>query len=72
MSKYPTKLTEKQWQVIKNIVEPQERNRKSSLRDSISTKADGRGECSPHTLLLGKRFITISKNRSLKEFVKNC
>jgi Spy/CpxP family protein refolding chaperone len=28
MSDYPTNLTEKQWQVIKNIVEPQERNRK--------------------------------------------
>ncbi len=28
MSNFPTNLTEKQWQVIKNIVEPQERNRK--------------------------------------------
>ncbi len=32
MKKYPTNLTENQWQVIKNIVEPQERKRKYSLR----------------------------------------
>jgi len=31
MSNYPTNLTEKQWQVIKNIVDPQERNRKNPL-----------------------------------------
>ena len=31
MSNYPTNLTEKQWQVIKNIVEPQERSRKKLL-----------------------------------------
>ncbi len=36
MSNYPTNLTEKQWQVIKNIVEPQERNRKSSLREIVN------------------------------------
>ena len=36
MSNYPTNLTEKQWQVIKNIVEPQERNRKSSLREILN------------------------------------
>ena len=36
MSIYPTNLTEKQWQVIKNIVEPQERNRKSSLREILN------------------------------------
>ena len=36
MSDYPTNLTEKQWQVIKNIVEPQERNRKSSLREIVN------------------------------------
>lgn len=34
MSNYPTNLTEKQWQVIKNIVEPQER--KSSLREIVN------------------------------------
>ena len=28
MSNYSTNLTEKQWQVIKNIVEPQEKSRK--------------------------------------------
>ena len=26
MTQYPTDLTEKQWQVIKNILEPQARN----------------------------------------------
>lgn len=36
MSNYPANLVEKQWQVIKNIVEPQERNRKSSLRGIIN------------------------------------
>ena len=36
MSDYPTKLTKKQWQVIKNIVESQERNRKSSLREIVN------------------------------------
>ena len=36
MSDYPTNLTEKQWQVIKNIVEQQERNRKSSLREIVN------------------------------------
>ena len=36
MSNYPTNLTEKQWQVIKNIVEPQERSRKNSLREILN------------------------------------
>ena len=30
MTHYPTDLTEKQWQVIKNILEPQARNQKHS------------------------------------------
>ena len=34
MTQYPTDLTEKQWQVIKNILEPQARNRKHSLKDT--------------------------------------
>ena len=33
MSKYPTKLTDKQWQVIKNIVEFNARKRKCSIRN---------------------------------------
>ena len=33
MTHYPTDLTEKQWQVIKNILEPQARKRKHSLRE---------------------------------------
>jgi len=36
MSNYSTNLTEKQWQVIKNIVEPQERNRKYFLREILN------------------------------------
>ena len=77
MSDYPTNLTEKQWQVIKNIVEPQERNRKSSLREIVNgifyvNKSGCQWRMPPQTLLLGKRFITISENGSLKEFGKNC
>ena len=34
MSSYPTNRTDKQWQVIKNIVETKERKRKHSLRDT--------------------------------------
>ena len=34
MTQYPTDLTEKQWQVIKNILEPQARNRKHPLKDT--------------------------------------
>lgn len=33
MTQYPTDLTEKQSQVIKNILEPQARNRKHSLKE---------------------------------------
>jgi putative transposase len=36
MSSYPTKLTDKQWQVIKNKVEIKERKRKHSLREMIN------------------------------------
>ena len=36
MSNYSTNLTEKQWQVIKNIVEPQERSRKHFLREILN------------------------------------
>ena len=36
MTQYPTDLTEKQWQVIKNILEPQARNRKHPLKEIIS------------------------------------
>ena len=32
MHKYPTNLTDKQWQVIKNMLYPKERFRKYSLR----------------------------------------
>lgn len=36
MSNYSTNLTDKQWQVIKNIVEVKERKRKHSLREMIN------------------------------------
>lgn len=36
MSSYPTNLTDKQWQVIKNIVETKERKRKHPLRKMIN------------------------------------
>jgi len=37
MTQYPTDLTEKQWQVIKNILEPQARNRKYSPKAIMNT-----------------------------------
>ena len=45
MSNYPTNLTEKQWQVIKNIVEPQERNRKNPLREIVNGIFWPKGDC---------------------------
>ena len=36
MSDYPTNLTDKQWQVIKNSIEMMERKRKHSLREMIN------------------------------------
>ena len=36
MSSYSTNLTDKQWQVIKNIVDPTERKRKHSLREVVN------------------------------------
>ena len=39
MTQYPTDLTEKQWQVIKNILEPQARNRKHPLKEGHSVNS---------------------------------
>ncbi len=36
MINYPSDLTDKQWQVIKNILEPKARKRKHSLRDILN------------------------------------
>ena len=36
MTQYPTDLTENQWQVIKNILEPQARKRKYSLQEIMN------------------------------------
>lgn len=38
MTQYPIDLTEKQWQVIKKILEPQARKRKHSLRDIMNVQ----------------------------------
>ena len=42
MTQYPTDLTEKQWQVIKNILEPQASNRKYPLKEIMNAN-----ECHP-------------------------
>ena len=44
MTHYPTDLTEKQWQVIKNILEPQARNRKHPLKEIMNAIGN---ECHP-------------------------
>lgn len=36
MNNYPTNLTDKQWQVIKNKVEPEDRKQKHSLREMVN------------------------------------
>ena len=36
MTRYPTDLTEKQWQVMQNILEPQAKNRKHSLKEIMN------------------------------------
>ena len=36
MTHYPTDLTEKQWQVIQNILDPQARNRKHPLKEIMN------------------------------------
>lgn len=36
MNDYPTNLTDKQWKVIKNVLETKERKRKHSLREMIN------------------------------------
>ena len=40
MHKYPTNLTGKQWQVIKNMLDPKERFRKYSLRSVFDIDRD--------------------------------
>ena len=36
MNQYPTNLTDKQWQVTENILDPQHRKRKYPLRDIMN------------------------------------
>ena len=37
MKQYSTNLTDKQWQIIEKIINPQERKRKYQLRDIMDT-----------------------------------
>lgn len=71
MSNYPTNLTDKQWQVIKNIVETQERKRKHPLQEMINamihiTKAGW--QCIIYTMLLNSHYwvstATSKKNHT--------
>lgn len=45
MSSYPTNLTNKEWQVIKNIVETKERKRKNPLREMIVSGTSSQMDC---------------------------
>ena len=75
MTQYPTDLTEKQWQVIKNILEPQARNRKHPLKEIMNAilyinKTGACGVCFLLTSPLGKPSITISASGSLEVCLK--
>ena len=75
MTQYPTDLTEKQWQVIKKILEPQGRKRKHSLRGIMNAilyinRTGCQWRMLPTDLLLGKPSITIFVNGSLKACLK--
>ena len=51
MSQYPTNLTDKQWQVTENILDPQHRKRKYSLRDIM--------DATPFSILIAYRSIWL-------------
>ena len=73
MSNYSTNLTEKQWQVIKNIVEPQERSRKHFLREILNAifyvnKSGCQWRMLPSDFAPWQTSITISVNGNRKEF----
>ena len=55
MTQYPTDLTEKQWQVIKNILEPQARNRKHSLKEIMNATTTS-------TYRFNKTIATVTMN----------
>lgn len=57
MSHYPTNLTDKQWQVIKNMLEIKERERKQSLRDIINAMVYQETGC--QWQMLPKDFIPL-------------
>ncbi len=75
MTQYPTDLTEKQWQVIKKILEPQERKRKHPLREIMNAilyinKTGCQWRMLPSDFAPGRPSITISVNGSLKACLK--
>lgn len=69
MSNYPTNLTDKQWQVIKNIVETQERKRKHPLREMINaiTHITKTGwQCILYTMLLNSHYwVSIATSKKI-------
>ena len=76
MSSYPTNLTDKQWQVIKNIVETKERKRKHSLREMINammyiTKTGCQWRMLPKEFGPWQQSTSISVNGSWKESLSN-
>ena len=67
MSQYSTNLTDKQWQAIEKIINPQERQRKHQLRDIMDTlhslvrKMVGREE-SPSMGIIDSRSVKTSRH----------
>lgn len=57
MSSYPANLTEKQWQVIKNVVDLQEKSRKTSFREIINASSIRKCRMLPSNFVLGKQFV---------------
>ncbi len=77
MSDYSTNLTEKQWQVINNIVKSQEKSRKTSLREIINAifhliKSGCQWRMLPTDFAPGKQFIIIFASRNRKECGRSC
>ncbi|MCR6507692.1 transposase [Bacteroides sp. KH569_7] len=77
MSDYSTNLTEKQWQVINNIVKSQEKSRKTSLREIINAifhliKSGCQWRMLPTDFAPGKQFIIIFASRNRKKCGRNC
>lgn len=71
MEQYSTNLTDKQWQVIEKIINPQESD--NILSEALWTqyytllKPVANGVCFPRILHLGRVCITTSANGRTKE-----